>query len=96
MSNAIKFTFEGAISIFIDYDRLARMIHAEVRDSGIGIRQEDQDKLFRFFGQSTSANNINRGGMGLGLTISKMIVHELGGRSGSGQSPERELHSISQ
>ena len=50
-----------------------------VRDTGVGIKREDLDKLFKFFGKLTSTRDINRGGMGLGLTISKMIVQQLGG-----------------
>lgn len=45
-----------------------------VRDTGVGIKREDLDKLFKYFGKLTSTKDINRGGMGLGLTISKMIV----------------------
>lgn len=48
-------------------------------DSGIGISQEDVKKLFRFFGMLSKSKGINRSGMGLGLTISKMIIRELGG-----------------
>jgi signal transduction histidine kinase len=50
-----------------------------VEDTGIGIKPEDLHRLFRFFGQITKSKNINRGGMGLGLTISKMILQQLEG-----------------
>jgi signal transduction histidine kinase len=50
-----------------------------VQDTGVGIKQEDIEKLFKFFGQATSNKSINRSGMGLGLTISKMIVQQMGG-----------------
>ena len=46
----------------------------EVDDTGIGMKPEDLSKLFCFFGKLQNTNNINRGGMGLGLTISKMII----------------------
>lgn len=45
-----------------------------VIDTGMGMKQEDLSKLFTFFGKLQSTSHINRGGMGLGLTISKMIV----------------------
>jgi signal transduction histidine kinase len=45
-----------------------------VQDTGIGIKNDDLNKLFKFFGKLTTSSKINRGGMGLGLTISKMIV----------------------
>jgi signal transduction histidine kinase len=51
----------------------------DVEDSGIGISSEDLEKLFKFFGALTKTRDINRGGMGLGLTISKMILHQLKG-----------------
>ena len=50
-----------------------------MKDTGIGIKPDDLLKLFRFFGTLSKSKDINRGGMGLGLTISKMIVTELGG-----------------
>lgn len=45
-----------------------------MEDTGIGIKEEDLKRLFCFFGKLQSTSNINKGGMGLGLTISKMIV----------------------
>ena len=46
----------------------------DVRDSGVGIPEEEKAKLFRFFGQISKTKDINREGMGLGLTISKKIL----------------------
>ena len=48
-------------------------------DTGIGIQPNDLAKLFKFFGCITKSKDINRGGMGLGLTISKMIIQQLKG-----------------
>jgi signal transduction histidine kinase len=45
-----------------------------VEDTGIGITEEDLEKLFHFFGCLKKSNSMNRGGMGLGLTISKLII----------------------
>jgi signal transduction histidine kinase len=45
-----------------------------VKDSGIGISEEDLARLFKFFGQASNSKKINKNGMGLGLTISKMII----------------------
>jgi signal transduction histidine kinase len=74
IGNAIKFTFQGGISINLSFNRFTQSITTSVKDTGVGIREEDIEKLFKFFGQATSSKNINRSGMGLGLTISKMIV----------------------
>ncbi|TNV74053.1 hypothetical protein FGO68_gene9792 [Halteria grandinella] len=79
MGNAQKFTFQGAISVKIDYDIITRVLKTTVIDTGIGMSQEELKKLFRFFGTLQKSKNINRNGMGLGLTISKMIVRQLGG-----------------
>jgi signal transduction histidine kinase len=46
----------------------------EIEDSGVGIKQEDLNRLFKFFGKLQDTQGINSGGMGLGLSISKMIV----------------------
>ena len=43
------------------------------------MKPEEIDKLFRFFGKISSSNHLNRGGMGFGLTITKMIIHQLEG-----------------
>lgn len=51
----------------------------DVRDTGIGIKKKDLQKLFRFFGKVESSKSLNKGGMGLGLTISKMILSQMGG-----------------
>ena len=58
------------------------MLEAIVEDTGIGISQVDLFKLFRFFGCLAKSRDINKGGMGLGLTISKMIIQQLGGDIG--------------
>jgi len=50
-----------------------------VLDNGIGIREDDQSKLFKLFGCLKSTHSMNTGGIGLGLVISKMISEEFGG-----------------
>lgn len=50
-----------------------------IKDTGIGMDGEDIQKLFKFFGCITKSKNINKSGMGLGLTISKMILQQLQG-----------------
>ncbi len=50
-----------------------------VLDSGVGIKVADQMKLFKLFGRIESTHKINTKGVGLGLSICKMIAEEFGG-----------------
>ena len=74
IGNAVKFTFKGEITAELKYEGLTNVITGIVRDTGVGMKQEDISTLFKFFGKISSTADMNRGGMGLGLTISKMIV----------------------
>ena len=57
------------------------MMLIEVKDNGIGIKQEDQGKLFKLFGSiKDEQKQVNTKGIGLGLVISKMIVEKFGGK----------------
>jgi len=84
LSNAVKFTPEGG-SIELDVrfrneeDGLCK-IRVTIRDSGIGISEEQQRKLFRSFQQADSKTSRMFGGTGLGLAISKNIVEMMGGK----------------
>jgi len=77
LTNAIKFTNEGSIKIisWIENNEL----HIEVEDTGIGIKEEDRDKIFNPFEQITSGKGTPYGA-GLGMTISKSLVEMHGGR----------------
>jgi signal transduction histidine kinase len=55
------------------------MIEISVTDSGIGIKKEDQSKLFKLFGYLDSSKAMNTKGIGLGLHISKMMSQQFGG-----------------
>jgi signal transduction histidine kinase len=79
LGNAVKFTFKGAITITLDYltdEAMTKkpILRTTVSDTGIGIKAEEIKKLFQFFGRVTSSKHLNRGGMGFGLSISKMII----------------------
>ena len=77
IGNATKFTFKGGITISVKYYN--GRLKTEVADTGIGIGPEDIQKLFQFFGKLETSKKVNKGGMGLGLTISRMIIHQLKG-----------------
>ena len=55
------------------------MIEVSVKDTGVGIKDEDQAKLFKLFGFLDRTKEINTQGVGLGLHISKKIVQYFGG-----------------
>ncbi|MDD1761079.1 MAG: PAS domain S-box protein [Methanothrix sp.] len=85
LSNAVKFTEKGEIEVWcqadgIDPDRNRYLIHIFVRDTGIGIPQETQKKLFQPFSQADASTSRKYGGNGLGLAISKRLVELMGGR----------------
>ncbi|MBF8962741.1 PAS domain S-box protein [Pontibacter sp. FD36] len=85
-SNAIKFTNEGEVSIHVDAEPLKKgqeyMLKVRVKDSGIGITDEDQKLLFTDFTQLDNSSTKTFGGTGLGLAISKQLTHLLGGAIG--------------
>lgn len=82
MSNAIKFTKEGTVTIALDVtkkDDKEATLHVSVRDSGIGISEEQLQKLFQPFSQADSSITRKYGGTGLGLSISAGLVRAMGG-----------------
>jgi len=84
LSNAVKFTPEdGSISLTVSVkEQLGSnyLLEFSVTDSGIGISNEQQQKLFRSFEQADNGISRRFGGTGLGLAISKSIVEMLGGK----------------
>ena len=55
-------------------------MEVQVQDSGVGISEEDQEKLFKMFGFLNSTQQMNTQGIGLGLYICKQIVEEFDGK----------------
>lgn len=77
IGNSLKFTDAGSITVSITSQK--DMVEVNVTDTGIGITQEDQSKLFGKFNQITSAQAGKPAGTGLGLYISREIVRKMGG-----------------
>ncbi|MBC8005279.1 MAG: PAS domain S-box protein [Verrucomicrobia bacterium] len=80
VGNAIKFTEKGFIELSIQ--RLGDFVQIRVKDTGIGIPPQYQEKIFERFRQVESAYSKKYGGNGLGLAISKALVELLGGNVG--------------
>ncbi len=79
MGNAVKFTETGEIGIYI-HKINDKMFRFEVKDTGIGLSKEQQNKLFQSFSQADGSTTRKYGGTGLGLTISKQLVELMGGK----------------
>ncbi|HEY9420474.1 MAG TPA: ATP-binding protein [Thermoanaerobaculia bacterium] len=80
LSNALKFTPEGSVSIRLEFDRGSEEISIAVSDTGIGIAEENQKTIFEAFEQADSSYARRQGGTGLGLSICRRLAHLLDGR----------------
>jgi heavy metal sensor kinase len=78
IDNAIKYTPEGSIRITVEKDEGNAVV--QVRDTGIGIPHEEQEKIFKRFYRVDKSRSQESGGVGLGLSISEWIVHAHRGR----------------
>lgn len=79
LSNAIKFTHDGGKIEVICYAS-NKGVFVEVRDNGIGIKKEDQERLFFPFTQTTASYELKQKGTGLGLAICKGIIEAHNGK----------------
>ncbi len=82
LTNAIKFTERGSVSIAASYDLSAKRLRVAVSDTGIGIPSGTLPLLFERFSQADASITRRYGGTGLGLAISKRLVELMGGKIG--------------
>lgn len=85
LGNAIKFTHQGHVTLTVRRQPLC--VHFSVRDSGIGISQEQQPKIFQRFVQADDDIQSRYGGNGLGLSITQRLVELMGGHIGFESKP---------
>lgn len=80
VSNAIKFTEQGGITVAISTADAPELVHFSVTDTGIGMSVDEVAKVFESFSQADASTTRRYGGTGLGTTISKQLVELMGGR----------------
>ncbi len=83
LTNAVKYTEHGGIIFSVDYDECAAdpesiMLKVSVKDTGIGIRPEDMEKLFSKYERIEEQRNRNIEGTGLGMSITKSLLEMMG------------------
>ncbi len=82
LNNAVKFTPKGHVKLLISVRESSEdeiILHAEIADTGSGIKPENLEKIFSSFQQVDSKRNRNIEGSGLGLTITKQLLELMGG-----------------
>ena len=78
-NNAIKFTEKGGINVKVSYVNESNTLSINVVDTGIGLSQEQINKIFNPFTQADASTTRQYGGTGLGLHLSKELANKLGG-----------------
>ncbi|MCU7958717.1 MAG: response regulator [gamma proteobacterium symbiont of Bathyaustriella thionipta] len=90
LSNAIKFTASGRVSVIVrlaERKETSQCLRFEVIDEGIGITEEQQQRLFAAFSQADDSTTRRFGGTGLGLSICKQLVELMHGQIGVNSQP---------
>ena len=83
LSNAVKFTRQGEVVVNVEAFRTGQSpyeLHFTVVDTGVGIPEEERDRIFKPFSQLDASTTREYGGTGLGLAISQRLCEMLGGR----------------
>jgi len=79
-NNAIKFTQNGHVHLNVSFSMLEQLLVFEIVDTGIGLTEEQIEKIFTPFSQADASTTRKFGGTGLGLSLSKQLTEMLGGR----------------
>src|SRR5690606_13540377 len=82
VTNALKFTQQGSVTIYASYrvEADGEMLRIEIRDTGIGIAEDQHERIFLAFQQIDGSISRQYGGTGLGLAIARQLTEVLGGK----------------
>lgn len=89
LSNAVKFTDQGEVTLGAEYRASDGVLRVEVRDTGQGLTEDQQAGLFKRFSQVDGAAARRAGGTGLGLAICRGLAEAMGGEVGATSEPGR-------
>lgn len=92
LGNAIKFTENGNIDVLVEQRSISKtkiQIEVQIRDTGIGIPERDQSRLFQAFRQADASISRRHGGTGLGLVITQKLIKEMAGDISFHSQPNR-------
>jgi len=87
IDNAIKYTSHGSIRVSVEEDKDSAVV--KIRDTGIGIPKEEQERIFKRFYRLDKSRSKETGGVGLGLSIAEWIAHAHRGRIEVDSEPNR-------
>ena len=96
-NNAVKFTEQGEILVKVsclEKQPQEVLLHCSVQDTGIGMSQEQQQRLFQSFQQADSSTTRKYGGTGLGLAISRKLAELMGGEVGGTERTRPGQHLL--
>ncbi|HBC19820.1 MAG TPA: hybrid sensor histidine kinase/response regulator, partial [Alcanivorax sp.] len=79
VGNAVKFTEEGQVQVCAGWSEVEQQLQLSVEDSGIGISDAEQQKIFQPFSQADASHSRRYTGTGLGLSIARQLARSQGG-----------------
>ena len=80
IKNALKFTNDGEVKIFMAYDKIQQELQVQCVDTGKGISEDEMTRLFSMFGKLKRTAEMNSEGIGMGLMICKKLIEGNGGK----------------